>query len=166
MNFKLKINLKRDRRKFRSIQWTHLQPSPISWDYPFNVTKVLTSLLGWRWKRISNVHHSLAFNINNFSCIKHCQIKIKILRVINVSHPYLGCVKYCHTVECYDMKMRGQRYNFRPKRKLFLKKTCRKMLLRELKCIWSFSISWFELKKAGFFFFTKCAWSGKKIRLV
>jgi hypothetical protein len=36
MNFKLKINLKRDRRKIRSIQWTHLQPCPISWDYPFN----------------------------------------------------------------------------------------------------------------------------------
>jgi hypothetical protein len=35
MNFKLKINLKRDHTKFRSIKWAHLQPSPISWDYPF-----------------------------------------------------------------------------------------------------------------------------------
>jgi hypothetical protein len=35
-NFKLKINLKRDLTNFRSIHQHHLQPSPISWDYPCN----------------------------------------------------------------------------------------------------------------------------------
>jgi hypothetical protein len=44
MNFKLKINLKRDHTKFRSIQWTHLQPCPISWDYPFKYVPLINKV--------------------------------------------------------------------------------------------------------------------------
>jgi hypothetical protein len=40
MNFKLKLNVQRDRMNFRSIQLHHLQPSPISGDYPFKSVNV------------------------------------------------------------------------------------------------------------------------------
>jgi hypothetical protein len=34
--FQLKINVKRNPLKFKSIQWNYLQAFPIWWDYPFN----------------------------------------------------------------------------------------------------------------------------------
>jgi hypothetical protein len=82
MNFNLKINLNRDLTNFRSIQQHNLQPSPISWDYPFK-HQSLRLFRFWKYK--------LIFLLLVGVCVRHLWVLyILLLRQVTLNRNLAG----------------------------------------------------------------------------